>query len=502
MSSFKEYWTGSKKGDKAAEKELKRKKALNGCTNTERDCGAGYVCLYGQCEKSTGNTGDQWCPTENNTSGCAGCGGNDYECSNGIVTIDFDGNKICVPNSCSNSSPCPSGYTCSKGTCQKSNCNSSKPCANGYFCVNGQCSSTPGDNGCSSNIDCPYGSTCGGGVCEPDSNVEQPNYGTDGQKCSIYCQSYFEENGRVDDGCRELTCGDCDGCSPSFFGSSTGSCSASNSCECKEKRGELPKCVKCGPDGNQVTDCGCSICSSVGAVTCPCGVSIPPQQYCKGLCEDGLVTGSSLNNQIANKCASACENGRDPSECDGVCYNFTTSSTNYSCPVNQVCKLVGQITVGANTEYIYKNCDPSQRPAYCEDTPVARRHIALSVIDEDDSYDEATKANDWRNYRAASPDGIFVVLVPNKGNGTVGSPPGFDGSRYTVSLTADWSSILQGPLANASSCYAFIDNSGSMTIGDVQGSLSQFSSYCAANGVAFGYTTNASENWIGPHVGR
>ena len=501
MSSFKEYWTGSKGGDRQAEQELQKKKAVNSCTDTERDCGSGYICLYGQCEKSTGTTGNQWCPTENNTGGCSGCG--DYECKNGIVATDFDGNKICVPKSCSNSSPCPSGYTCVKGTCQKANCNSVKPCASGYFCVNGQCSPDPDDGQCSANIDCPYGQACVGGSCEPDDNIEPPNYGTEGQPCSVYCQQYFQENGQVDQGsnCRERTCDDCDDCSRTSIGSDAGSCVPSNRCECKEARGELGKCLVCNSEGLSVTDCDCVSCSSVSNVRCPCGISLPPQQFCQSVCQDGLVPGSQLNNQIASECNRACENGRDPDECDGICYNITTSSSNYSCPINEVCELVGVITVGANTEYIYKNCDPSRRPAYCENTPQARRHISLSVIDEDDGYDEGTKANDWINYRAAAPDGIFVVLVPNKGNGVVTSPPGFDGTRLSVSLNADWAAVLQGPLANASSCYAFIDNSGSMTVNDVRGSLNQFSAYCSSNGISFNYTSSQTENWIGPHVG-
>lgn len=250
-----------------------------------------------------------------------------------------------------------------------------------------------------------------------------------------------------------------------------------------------------------IKDCSCNNCTTLyGNADCGCGLALQgPITQCVGICANGQNSASKLNQFVRNECANACNNKQDAGDaCEGRCSTVTTSNNNYDCPTGYNCKLVGTISAGGATEYIYKNCDTSNLPSFCEN--YRQGSLAFSVIDEDDGYNEATKAADWQRFRSVHPDKPFVVLVPNTGNGTVSSPPGYDGGRKSVSLTGSWSAAMSGQLAVVASAYAFIDNSGSMTVDDVRESLNDFTEYCARNGIAFNWTTNGTENWIGPHV--
>ena len=474
--------------------KLLKAKGINAPTGTcynASDCAQGYACIDGECQRAPNQTGSKQCPVEDLNDSCSGC--NDPGCKNGIVVTNAEGQKICASKSCSNTKPCPSGYSCKKGTCVKSNCSGNKPCAEGYFCVDGLCSENPPTDTCEGNDDCGYGQGCIGGVCE-DIDVEEPPFPIDGQGCTDFCNNFFAENGVASDDCQGKTCGECQRCW-------NGTCEPDNrTCECREKSGDLPECTTC-ENGVPVQDCSCDNCSTVfGDVDCGCGLALTgPIQKCVGACANGPNSSTVLNQYIGEQCQQACNNSEEAADlCEGKCTTVTTTDTNFDCPTGFNCKLVGTISAGGQTEYIYRNCDTRNVPDYCEG--YRQGLLSFSVIDEDDGYNAEQKDSDWQRFRSIHPDQPFVVLVPNTGNGTVSSPAGYDGGRKSISLDGDWAAAMSGQLAVVASAYAFIDDSGSMTVDDVRQSLNNFIAYCRENGIEFGWTTNTTENWIAPHI--
>ena len=495
MTSWKEFWDS--KRSNADQKKFKAEpvKPISGSCWTASDCAQGYACVDGECYRAPNQTGSEQCPVDDGRDNCSGCGGSDPGCKNGIVTIDNDGNKICVPKACDNTSPCPSGYGCKNGQCTQANCSGSRPCAAGYICCNGFCT-TECDGTCRGNYQCPYGSACVDGQCE-EVPVEEPNFPIDDKQCDDFCNNFSAENGTTANGCQGKTCGNCQRCWNGF-------CEPDNrTCECQKANGQLPECKTC-ENGEVVDSCSCNSCSTVyGNPDCGCGIVLNgPITKCKGVCEGGPSSSTLLNQEITRRCEEACNSGDSPQkQCEGDCATIVTSNDNYDCPTGYNCKIVGTIAAGGNVEYIYKNCNTQNLPDFCKDNPnLNNAHLAFSVIDEDDSYSASQRNSDWQRFRSVHPDSPFVVLVPQLGNGTVTSPAGYDGGRKNVSGSSDWASAMAGQLAVVSSAFAFIDSSGSMTVADVQVSLTNFTAYCAANGIDFNWTTNGSENWIGPHI--
>ena len=121
------------------------------------------------------------------------------------------------------------------------------------------------------------------------------------------------------------------------------------------------------------------------------------------------------------------------------------------------------------------------------------------MIDEDDGYGGG-KNSDWNRWRANNPNGYFY-LGKVSGNGGVAPPSGFDGASIGIPRggTMDLFGALGGIMKNVGSVSLWVDNSGSMTSGDVAGTVSLFLSKCQAAGIGVCSKAGANENWIAPH---
>ncbi len=463
------------------------------------NCAVGFVCVDGRCVNADSGSTSSECPSSPvGGSGCSGC---DPACENGITYVDDNGDKQCREGTtCGPNNPCPSGSTCQNGNCVPVQCNNGGGCDSGLHCCAGICKETcTGEEGqpCGGNFDCVGNNVCIGNICTDNPNKPEVDYPTDGKPCDPACDTFFKEFGYNSLSCNpNLRCGTCQECwnrecrplNPS---------SSFTPCACKE----APPCMSCR-NGEFVKDCGCSDCSSVSNVNCPCGIIVRgPISACKGACEDGLVSGSLLRQQVSRICQKVCGNTNPIDQCKGSCRTTALPCTGFSCPSGSNCTLTGRIEANGQATCIYEICDPSQRPDYCNDEQDLKITISVSVIDEDSDYSPGQKNADWAAYRASYPDRPFYVLAPG---GYVAPPAGWNGGTYSVARmpgVSNWFSLLSGPLANASSVLLWIDNSGSMTTGTVSGSLSLFRTNCAAAGIRVCTKSGGSENWIGPHIG-
>ena len=467
------------------------------------NCSFGFVCVDGRCVPSNSSSQNSDCPSSPvGGSGCEGC---DPSCSNGIVWVDENGDKQCRPGKdCGPQNPCPSGTSCHNGFCQEIQCNNGGGCSPGLVCCAGICKANcTGQQGdpCSGNFDCVGNNVCISQICTPDpyQDDNQVPWPVDGKSCDPACDTFFKEFGYHDTsiGCDTTRrCGYCQECV-------LGSCRPYNPnsrftpCGCKP----VPQCQKCVGDGEFVEDCGCSDCTQVSNARCSCGIVLKgPIRACRGACESGLVSSSLLRNKVAKICQSVCGSQNPADQCKGQCQTVSTSCTGFSCPPGYNCKLTGRIEVGGDAVCVYENCDPSRRPAFCDNEESLETILSVSVIDEDDNYPRGTKNSNWAAFRASYPTRPFYVLAPG---GSVSPPAGWNGGSYSVARmpgVSNWFSLLSGPLANARAVLLWIDNSGSMTTATVSGSLSLFRQNCQAAGIAVCTKSGSTENWIAPHI--
>ncbi|MCB9638912.1 MAG: trypsin-like serine protease [Myxococcales bacterium] len=165
------------------------------------DCGPAELCENGTCKidrptpipqlcrpcKTSQDCGTGFClEPENGLGYCVqGCGTGDY-CPDGFECLQLTpGTKQCIPQEgcfmrCDDVSPCPSGYTCGAGFCQRDGggkdgdfCKTGFNCAPGYSCLSedsgsGRCAlncapnGTVAGNACGTNRTCDAGLTCFG----------------------------------------------------------------------------------------------------------------------------------------------------------------------------------------------------------------------------------------------------------------------------------------------------------------------------------------------------
>lgn len=151
--------------------------------------------------------------------------------------------------------------------------------------------------------------------------------------------------------------------------------------------------------------------------------------------------------------------------------------------------------------------------------PPARTKMFVSVIDEDNSYSEQEKEQQWQSFKNLHPSELFFLLVP--GNG-VTTPSGFDGQFFFVGRSGEggsqtnWLGLLpleewrnpdpnnEGQFLSTTfieTCRIAVDDSGSMTRDTVEPDLNTFKSNLAAYGITVNEVSmGTSENWIGPHL--
>jgi hypothetical protein len=127
----------------------------------------------------------------------------------------------------------------------------------------------------------------------------------------------------------------------------------------------------------------------------------------------------------------------------------------------------------------------------------------ISIIDEDDSYESATRNADWTTFISQNPGGKFVLLIPNNTMTLVGLPTGWTGDRYLVTRpgegesTTDYFTLLG---SDAKFVRIAVDNSGSMTRSTVATDLDAFEIALSARGIIWDEIQMSDEQWIKPHL--
>ena len=174
-------------------------------------------------------------------------------------------------------------------------------------------------------------------------------------------------------------------------------------------------------------------------------------------------------------------------------------------------------------EHNYNVCDPGQScdplDGDCKDYDDLVP--CVPVIDEDSSFTyyppKKDQAELWDDFKAAYPSRPFCLLVIEEGaDGTVKPLPlNFTSDPYVTykfnvtrdggnaALAENWVDFCglgSYTKANVQFIGMFIDNSGSMTVSDVQASTSLFLSNLSAKGIEVKPVNNAHENWIYPFM--
>lgn len=159
------------------------------------DCARGTICSSGYCVHPTEDaaTANRACACTRNDD----CDG--FEDGNDLVCVDGS----CVPATtptCSDTRPCPSGFSCVDGECRvpDDTCHFSSQCGTGRVCVNQRCTTA-----CGATNPCPTGSTCEDGYCR-----ENPGGGpcTNDASCGA---NQICVNGACWDGCTgDTECGE------------------------------------------------------------------------------------------------------------------------------------------------------------------------------------------------------------------------------------------------------------------------------------------------------
>jgi len=191
------------------------------CGGCDQACGAGRVCVAGECQCAGGETlcgGDcvdtdtdadncgecgTACPAGSScVGGACGCPGGGVSCGGECVDTETDAEHC---GGCNNA--CPTGASCVGGECQ---------CSGGMVICRGDCVDTQTDadhcGGC--NNECPEGSLCRDGDCtEPCTPAEETCDGIDND-----CDEDIDENltrscrnpcGEGEEVCTEGEWGDC-----------------------------------------------------------------------------------------------------------------------------------------------------------------------------------------------------------------------------------------------------------------------------------------------------
>jgi hypothetical protein len=164
-----------------------------------------------------------------------------------------------------------------------------------------------------------------------------------------------------------------------------------------------------------------------------------------------------------------------------------------------------------------QSCDPLDGDCKDYDDLVP----CVSVIDEDSSFTRFPPNKDqaelWDDFKAAYPSRPFCLLVIEEGSGgTVKPLPlNFTSDPYVTykfnvtrdggnaSLAENWVDLCglgSYTKANVQFIGMFIDDSGSMTVSDVQASTSLFLSNLSAKGIDVTPVNNTHENWIYPFM--
>lgn len=138
----------------------------------------------------------------------------------------------------------------------------------------------------------------------------------------------------------------------------------------------------------------------------------------------------------------------------------------------------------------------------------------VAVIDENDTWSDSSMSAKMSAFNANWPDRRFILLIPNSTTDYVYVPPSFYagplGGRSVhlvardnnSSFTSDWWSLTGMSSADIFNytklVLMFVDNSGSMTTGTIQGSLKRFLDDANDNETAVYFSENGDEDWITP----
>jgi hypothetical protein len=126
----------------------------------------------------------------------------------------------------------------------------------------------------------------------------------------------------------------------------------------------------------------------------------------------------------------------------------------------------------------------------------------IAVIDESSAYDSGALNADWSAFKQAWPRRPFFILRVNP-PGTVEIPASYDGRVIDIgrNITEDWFALCGFEnLAPNSGVIIWIDNSGSMTTADVQGSYSLFLFRCETASILVTEKEGDNEAYIAPFI--
>jgi len=190
-----------------------------------------------------------------------------------------------------------------------------------------------------------------------------------------------------------------------------------------------------------------------------------------------------------------------------------------SCSAGQQTTLIEFNPVEPTLSYTRQECLTEGLPPTCLDALLNNpsRQLAVSIIDEDDSYGSGERNLDWNNFRAAYPSKPFALLIPGENPLSVRKPDAWDGFESTVGRPngqeqiSDYYEILKDQFPRGMERVdIWVDTSGSMTANTVSPDLEIFISRLQEEGIQVvdmnqlgadqGVIPNGSEKWIAPHA--
>ena len=228
---------------------------------------------------------------------------------------------------------CPSGETCSDGSCKASGCgptNCASGCCSGGACQQGVMNNACGTGGAECSA-CSAGQTCINALCKGTSTCGPAN-------CAGCCQGDICQGGTATSACGTggVTCAACSGNQTCSGGSCQGgTCGPANCAGCCE--GGICQgggsTSACGTGGAACSTCsGGETCTGGSCQTAACGAASCPNGCCSGgTCVQGTINGAcGAGGSVCAVCGATqnctnhvCTGGAacGPANCNGCCLN-------------------------------------------------------------------------------------------------------------------------------------------------------------------------------------
>ncbi len=294
---------------------------VNDCSSAGASCPSGLTCR-------ASTNGFACLPTVGVPDQCKFCTSG-QACSSGICLLSLSDSTTFCSLTCTDSSQCGPGYTCSSS-------------ASGSYCLpNARCSSQ-----CTTGSDCSVDYTCDGGACLPG--------GATGNRCEVTgfcnsCNTCVNTGGSVAF-CRQC-CGasasggtQCTACTSTTCGSSlscTGLVSGDSACLAQTGPG---LCQACGANGTCAQGFTCvsgrchAACNPQTPGTCSACLSLSGGGACA--CPDEQANLGQPCGTVAGGVAACVQGLACVGSPQTVCRALCTLSQPDSCPIGEACQLV------------------------------------------------------------------------------------------------------------------------------------------------------------------